>query len=45
VAHVKALLGASYDGHTLVTVLPEIKARIGANSQRLVIDCGPHGHR
>ena len=44
VAHVKALPGAPYDGHTLGVVLPEIEREIGANLERIVADKGYRGH-
>ena len=31
IAHVKALPGAPYDGHTLATVIPEIETQVGAS--------------
>jgi IS5 family transposase len=43
VAHVKALPGNPYDGHTL-TVLPAIEATIGAELDRVVTDAGYKGH-
>jgi IS5 family transposase len=44
VAHVKALPGNPYDGHTLETVLPDIEKQIGATITRLVADKGYRGH-
>jgi transposase, IS5 family len=44
IAHVKALPGNPYDGHTLGVVLPEIEAQIGANLERIVADRGYRGH-
>ena len=44
VAHVKALPGAPYDGHTLATVIPAIEAQIGADLQRVITDRGHCGH-
>jgi transposase, IS5 family len=44
VAHVKALPGNPYDGHTLATVIPDIEAQIGANLSRIVADRGHRGH-
>ena len=44
VAHVKALPGAPYDGHTLEKVLPEIENQIGVNLIRIVADAGYKGH-
>ena len=44
IAHVKALPGNPYDGHTLDVVLPEIEAQIGASLSRIVADRGYRGH-
>lgn len=44
VAHVKALPGAPYDGHTLATIIPEIEAQIGADLLRIIADRGYRGH-
>jgi IS5 family transposase len=44
VAHVRALPGNPYDGHTLATVMPDIEATIGAELDRLVTDAGYKGH-
>ena len=44
VAHVKALPGAPYDGHTPATVIPAIEAQIGADLQRVITDRGYRGH-
>jgi IS5 family transposase len=44
IAHVKALAGNPYDGHTLGVVLPEMEAQIGANLERVVADRGYRGH-
>jgi transposase, IS5 family len=44
IAHVKALPGNPYDGHTLASVIPEIEAQTGANLLRLVSDRGYRGH-
>jgi transposase, IS5 family len=44
IAHVKALPGNPYDGHTLATVIPEMEAQIGANLSRIVADRGYRGH-
>jgi IS5 family transposase len=44
IAHVKALPGNPYDGHTLATVLPEMEAQIGASLSRIVADRGYRGH-
>ena len=44
IAHVKAMPGNPYDGHTLATVLPEIEAQIGAPLVHVVADRGYRGH-
>ena len=44
IAHVKALPGNPYDGHTLIEVIPEMQAQIGANLARIVADRGYRGH-
>ena len=44
VAHIKALPGAPYDGHTLEKVLTEIESQIGVNLNRIVADAGYKGH-
>jgi len=44
VAHVKAMPGNPYDGHTLATVIPDIESKIGASIQRVVADRGYRGH-
>jgi transposase, IS5 family len=44
IAHVKALPGNPYDGHTLAAVIPEIETQIGANLTRIVADRGYRGH-
>src|SRR5574340_1416256 len=44
VAHVQALPGNPYDGHTLETVVPEIERQIGASLARIVADRGYRGH-
>jgi transposase, IS5 family len=44
IAHVKAMPGNPYDGHTLATVLPEIEAQMGAPLSRVVADRGYRGH-
>ena len=44
VAHVAALPGNPYDGHTLETVVPAIERQIGANIKRIVADRGYRGH-
>src|SRR4028119_1569340 len=44
VAHVRALPGNPYDGHTLGTVIPQIEQTIGAELERIVTDAGYRGH-
>jgi IS5 family transposase len=44
VAHVKALPGNPYDGHTLATVIPAIEASLGTTIARTVTDAGYKGH-
>src|SRR5918912_1013052 len=45
VAHVKALPGNPYDGHTLATIIPAIEICIGAELERAVTDAGYKGHK
>jgi transposase, IS5 family len=44
VAHVRALPGNPYDGHTLSEVIPQIEQTIGADLERIVTDAGYRGH-
>jgi len=44
VAHVKALPGNPYDGHTLAVLIPEMETQIGAQMKRIVADRGYRGH-
>lgn len=44
VAHVAALPGNPYDGHTLAKVVPEITRQIGVSLQRIIADAGYRGH-
>ncbi len=44
VAHVTALPGNPYDGHTLAAVLPDIESTIGAGLDQIVTDAGYKGH-
>jgi IS5 family transposase len=44
VAHVKAMPGNPYDGHTLATVIPEVETSIGASLSQIVADAGYRGH-
>jgi transposase, IS5 family len=44
VAHVKALPGNPYDGHTLAAVVPALESSIGAALDRIVTEAGYKGH-
>jgi transposase, IS5 family len=44
VAHIKALPGNPYDGHTLATVIPEVEALVGNTIERILADKGYRGH-
>jgi len=44
VAHVKALPGNPYDGHTLEKIIPDIEIQIGASLSRIVAERGYRGH-
>ncbi len=44
VAHVRALPGNPYDGHTLADVIPQIEQTIGAELERIITDAGYKGH-
>jgi IS5 family transposase len=44
VAHVQALPGNPYDGHTLASVIPQIEQTIGAELERIITDAGYKGH-
>jgi transposase, IS5 family len=44
VAHVAALPGNPYDGHTLAKVIPAIEALVGNVLDRIVADAGYRGH-
>ena len=44
VAHVQALPGNPYDGHTLATVIPDLEQTIGAELERIITDAGYRGH-
>ena len=44
VAHVTALPGNPYDGHTLATVIPAIEHMIGNTIERAITDAGYRGH-
>jgi IS5 family transposase len=44
VAHVKALPGNPYDGHTLATIIPALETNLGAELDRIVVDAGYKGH-
>jgi IS5 family transposase len=45
VAHVAALPGNPYDGHTLATVIPAMTRQIGASLTRVIADAGYRGHK
>src|SRR4030088_2044869 len=44
VAHVRALPGSPYDGHTLAEVIPGIEKLVGTTIERLHADAGYRGH-
>jgi transposase, IS5 family len=44
VAHVAALPGNPYDGHTLATVIPAMEQMIGNTIERALTDAGYRGH-
>ena len=44
IAHVMALPGNPYDGHTLAAVIPAIEKQIGGAINRMVADKGYRGH-
>jgi transposase, IS5 family len=44
VAHVMALPGNPYDGHTLATVIPDLEQQIGVSLARALTDAGYRGH-
>jgi transposase, IS5 family len=44
VVHAKAMPGNPYDGHTLMTVIPEMEALVGNTLQRIIADAGYRGH-
>ena len=44
VAHVQALPGNPYDGHTLAQVIPDMEKQIGVSISRIVADRGYRGH-
>ena len=44
VAHVQALPGNPYDGHTLAKVIPDMEAMIGNTLKRILADKGYRGH-
>ena len=44
VAHVAALPGNPYDGHTLATVIPAAQELIGNTIERMITDAGYRGH-
>ena len=44
VAHVAALPGNPYDGHTLATVIPAMEDMVGNTIERAITDAGCRGH-
>ena len=44
IAHVVALPGNPYDGHTLATVIPAMQALVGSTLERAIADAGYRGH-
>jgi transposase, IS5 family len=44
VAHVQALPGTPYDGHTLASVIPDLEQTIGVSLARIITDAGYKGH-
>ena len=44
IAHIKALPGNPYDGHTLATIIPDLEKQIGVSLQRIIADAGYRGH-
>jgi IS5 family transposase len=44
VAHVAALPGKPYDGHTLAKIIPAIEALVGNVLDRIITDAGYRGH-
>lgn len=45
VAHVQALPGNPYDGHSRAKVLPAIEKQIGNQPSRIIADAGYRGHK
>ena len=45
VAHVQALPGNPYDGHSLAKVLPAIEKQLGVSPSRIIADAGYRGHK
>ena len=45
VAHIKAMPGNPYDGHTLATVIPALEQTIGVELERVITDAGYKGHK
>ena len=44
VAHIAALPGNRYDGHTLANVVPAMQALLGNVLDRIIADVGYRGH-
>lgn len=45
VAHVQALPGNPYDGHSLAKVIPAIEKQLGNSPSRFIADAGYRGHK
>lgn len=45
VAHVMALPGNPYDGHSLAKVIPAIEKQLGSSPSRIIADAGYRGHK
>lgn len=45
IAHVMALPGNPYDGHSLARVIPAIEAQLGNAPERIIADAGYRGHK
>jgi IS5 family transposase len=44
VAHIAAVPGNPYDGHTLATIIPAITRQIGVSLRHIIADAGYRGH-
>lgn len=45
VAHIQALPGNPYDGHSLAKVIPAIESQLGNSPTRFIADAGYRGHK